>query len=138
MDRTDNSDERSLGFRDAPKRTTPACMSDMGRIIGLREFTGVVFAPIKASPTVGGSDSTVADVFKKLARRNVLLNSHDWAKHRQFVSKVMLARAAESFDLCVLNILRLVSETQPNMLKSEAPNRRMGTSCRLYTGWNCV
>ena len=117
---SDHSEARALGYRDAPEHVTPAGLGYMVRIIELRDFTSFFFGIIKALPhaeDLSGDEKAKA----KLAAKKGEILQYDYSVHRQFVNEIMLARAVESFDLYILQILRLIFEAQPNLLKSESP-----------------
>ncbi len=92
----------------------------MGRIIELRDFTSFFFGIIKALPNVADLSEDEKAKAKLLAKKGEVIR-YDYSVHRQFVNEIMLSRAVESFDLYVLQVLRLIFEAQPNLLKSESP-----------------
>jgi hypothetical protein len=116
---SDSSEARTLGFRDAPEHFTPACLGYMGRIIEIREFTSFFFGILKALPNVKDLSEDEKAMAQLAAKKDEIL-SYDYSIHRQFMNEIMLSRSVESFDLYVLQVLRLVFEVQPNLLKSES------------------
>lgn len=116
----ESPESRALGFRDAPGRVTSAGLGYMGRIIELREFTAFFFGIIKALPNVADLSEDEKAKAKLAAKKGEVLR-YNYSIHRQFVNEIMLTRAVESFDLYILQILRLIFEAQPNLLKSESP-----------------
>ena len=114
------SKARSLGLRDAPLHVTPAGLGYMARIIELRDFTSFFFGIIKALPNVDDLSDDEKAKADLLAKQGEVVR-YDYSVHRQFMNEIMLCRAVESFDLYVLQALRLIFESQPNMLKSESP-----------------
>ena len=92
----------------------------MGRIIELRVFTAFFFGIIKALPNVADLSEDEKAKAKVAAKKGEVLR-YDYSVHRQFVNEIMLTRAVESFDLYILQVLRLIFEAQPNLLKSESP-----------------
>ncbi len=116
----DQSKARALGFRDAPEQVSPAGLGYMGRIMGMRDFMTFFFGIIKALPNVADLSEDEKAKAKLAAKKGEVLR-YDYSVHRQFVNEIMLSRAVESFDLYVLQVLRLIFEAQPNLLKSESP-----------------
>lgn len=92
----------------------------MGRITELRDFTSFFFGIIKVLPHVADLSEDEKAKAKLLAKKGEVIR-YDYSVHRQFVNEIMLTRAVESFDLYVLQVLRLIFEAQPNLLKSESP-----------------
>ena len=116
----DYSEARALGFRDAPEHVTPAGLGYMGRIIELRAFTAFFFGIIKALPNVADLSEDEKAKVKLAAKKGEVLR-YDYSVHRQFMNEILLSRSVESFDLYFLQVLRLIFEAQPNLLKSESP-----------------
>ena len=117
---SDQSEARVLGYRNAPENVTSAGLGYMGRIVELRAFISFFFGIIKALPNVADLSENEEARARLSAKQGEVLR-YDYSAHRQLVNKILLTRAVESFQLYMLQILRLIFEAQPNLLKSESP-----------------
>jgi hypothetical protein len=98
---------------------TRACLAYMGRIMEMRDFVGFYFGFVKTSQELRKlvKDETLSP--DEAPARGFVSLQYDFSQHQQLVNELILSRSVESFDLYVLNILRLIFEVKPEMLKSD-------------------
>lgn len=113
-----SNDQERLGFREPPIEITRSCLYYMGRIMEVREFMGFYFSFVKTScelaPMVDKKSSEGG-----ISKKALKVIKYDYSNHRQLVNELMLSRAVETFDLYVLNILREIFTSKPEILKSD-------------------
>ncbi|HWK88148.1 MAG TPA: hypothetical protein VNQ34_11665 [Xanthobacteraceae bacterium] len=116
----DTEEARRLGFREPPVEITRACLIYMARVMEMREVIGFYFNFVKTSQELGKAIPQEAhNTGQTLPPKGLEVLEYNFSKHRQIINEIMLSRAVESFDLYVLNILRLIFESKPELLKSK-------------------
>ncbi|MFN4162931.1 MAG: hypothetical protein ACK4GK_00040 [Ferrovibrio sp.] len=118
MNKNNNADPISEGFRNPPDNITDPCLVYMARVMDLRKFIAFVFGYIKTSAEL--AKLIPEDQHKQLHEGTFKLLRYSYSEHRQLVNEIMLSRAVESFDLYLTTILRDIFIARPEMLKSEA------------------
>ncbi len=116
----DPPDNLKKGFVEAPACVTRAAHAYMERIIELRNFVAYLFKIVGAHKKLCDEQDDEELLYRLEALLGDALRA-PYNAHRQFVNEILLARAVETFELYILQVLREIFSVQPNLLMSERP-----------------